>query len=119
MNWTDGRLTTREAERALRNAGINPDFSEWSSADLHRAAEVLDAAADLKRSGPEPKHTHAVYAVDRNDDGHVVCWEFISDYPNRTLAAREAKRLNKGRPQRLYEVAHFEHGFNMSRPVFS
>ena len=49
MDWTTERLTTREAERALRLAGINPDFAEWSSEDLHRAAEVLDAATARKR----------------------------------------------------------------------
>ncbi len=44
------RLTTKESEKALRQAGINPDPSTWSSEELLKAAVVLDEAASRKAS---------------------------------------------------------------------
>jgi hypothetical protein len=35
-------ISLKEQEEALRQAGINPDPSQWSERDLRRAEEVLD-----------------------------------------------------------------------------
>ena len=118
MDWTTGRLTTREAERALRQAGINPDFAEWSSEDQHRAAELLDAARNRTPPPPKPVLAYAVYAVDCNDAGRIVSWAFISDYPNAAEASREASRRNKGRLDRMFRVARHERGLNVNQPIW-
>jgi hypothetical protein len=40
MAWT-----TKEAEKALKAAGIDPNPANWTAEDMIRAAEVLDAMA--------------------------------------------------------------------------
>lgn len=51
MDWTTDRLTEREAERALRAAGIDPDSSTWSPADACAAYVALKDAQNAKSCG--------------------------------------------------------------------
>lgn len=52
MTWEDTRLTTKEQEKALREAGINPDgFAEWTPLDVERAETVLTSAMLKKLEG--------------------------------------------------------------------
>lgn len=45
LDWTTARLTTREAERALAQAGLPTDPNEWIGTEMVMAcAEVLDQA---------------------------------------------------------------------------
>jgi len=52
MTWTqyaDRRPSLGSMEKALKAAGIDPDCSKWSEADVQRAEEVLAKAAGASR----------------------------------------------------------------------
>jgi hypothetical protein len=48
MTWEQAQLTTQEAERALRKAGIPLDPTSWDEETVERATMVLDTAQDSK-----------------------------------------------------------------------
>lgn len=50
MEWTWGLLTTADAERCLRRAGLDPDVAGWSTSDCEKAEEVLAAEVARKRN---------------------------------------------------------------------
>lgn len=48
MDWTTGALTTTEAQKALRKAGLSIDPNSWTPSQMWKAGQVLNEAKKVK-----------------------------------------------------------------------